>query len=141
MAIPIKQPRRQKRPGRKLSPKEQLARLRSQVSRLRSEIKALRARGIPASEPGRAETGHTPAAQPVLPPPDADGNYPAAESIRVILAQQIIRRREAAGWSQKDLAARAGVRQETISRLETARHAATVTTVDKLDRALKAAGF
>jgi predicted transcriptional regulator len=75
-----------------------------------------------------------------MPLPDADGNYPAAESLRVILAQQIIRRRESLGWTQKELAARARVRQETVSRVETGKHAPTVTTVDKLDRALKEAG-
>jgi predicted transcriptional regulator len=34
----------------------------------------------------------------------------------------------------------AGVRQETISRLETGKHAANIDTVDRIDRALKRAG-
>src|SRR5262245_49685962 len=112
------QTKRRKRPYRKMASEEQVSRLRAQVSRLRAEIKALKARRAPA---------------PVMPPPDADGNYPAAESLQAIMAQQIIRRREALGWSQKELAARARVRQETVSRLETGKHAPTVTTVDKLD--------
>jgi ribosome-binding protein aMBF1 (putative translation factor) len=77
---------------------------------------------------------------PSLPQPDADGNYPAAETVQVILAQQIRRRRQAAGWTQADLAAKAGVRQETISRLEGGKHAPNVRTVDKIDRALEEAG-
>jgi transcriptional regulator with XRE-family HTH domain len=75
-----------------------------------------------------------------LPPADADGFYPATETLRVILARQLIQRRQAVGWTQAELAARAGVRQETISRLETGKHAPNVATVDKLDRALRAAG-
>jgi DNA-binding XRE family transcriptional regulator len=80
------------------------------------------------------------AAAPSIPPPDADGYYRATETLRVILARQLIRRRQAAGWTQAELAVRAGVRQETISRLETGKHAPNVATVDKLDRALRAAG-
>jgi ribosome-binding protein aMBF1 (putative translation factor) len=74
------------------------------------------------------------------PKPDADGNYPATETLRAILAQQIIRRREAAGWTQAELAAHAHVRQETVRRLETGKNAPNVATVDKLDRVLKEAG-
>jgi len=81
-----------------------------------------------------------PATLPALPLPDAEGNYPARETLRVILAQQIIRRREAAGWAQVELAQRAGVRQETVSRIERGKNAPNVATVDKLDRALQAAG-
>lgn len=117
-----------KRPQPASSAEEQLARLRAEVRRLRAEVKALRER------PGVA------AVCPPMPPPDADGNYPAAESLRVILAEAIFRRRTSLGWSQKELAARARVRQETVCRLETGKHAPTVATVDKLDRALKEAG-
>jgi transcriptional regulator with XRE-family HTH domain len=58
----------------------------------------------------------------------------------MILARQIIRRRQAAGWTQAELARQARVRVETVSRLESGKHAPTVTTVDKLDRTLRAAG-
>ena len=81
-----------------------------------------------------------PADAPLLPARDADGHYPAREALRVILARQFVRRREAAGWTQAELATRAGVRQETVSRLEGGKHAPNVRTVDKLDRALKEAG-
>jgi transcriptional regulator with XRE-family HTH domain len=75
-----------------------------------------------------------------LPNPDSDDHYPAAETLRAVLAQQIARRRAAAGWTQAELAAAAGVRQETVSRIEGGKNAPNVATVDKLDRALKRAG-
>jgi DNA-binding XRE family transcriptional regulator len=89
----------------------------------------------------KKRSGKTPVpVLPVLPPADEDGHYPAAETIQVIIAQQIIERRHQAGLSQADLAKRAGVRQETISRLESGKHAPNVRTVAKIDRALADAG-
>jgi transcriptional regulator with XRE-family HTH domain len=76
----------------------------------------------------------------LFPVPDADGNYPAIEALRTILAQQIVHRRQEAGWTQAELAERAGVRQETISRIESGKNAPNLRTVDRLDRALKEAG-
>ena len=76
---------------------------------------------------------------PPLPQPDAYGNYPAVEYARASLARKIIRDRVAAGLSQRDLAARAGVRVETLCRIETGKHIPSVPTIDKLDRALKQA--
>ena len=77
--------------------------------------------------------------EPPLPAPDAQGNYPAAEAARVLLARKIIRRRRAAGLTQADLARRAGVRAETLSRLEHAKHSPNVATVDKIVRTLEQA--
>jgi DNA-binding XRE family transcriptional regulator len=74
--------------------------------------------------------------EPPLPPPDPHGNYPAVESARVLLARKIIRQRRAAGLTQADLAKRAGVRVETLSRLEHAKHSPNVATVDKIVRTL-----
>jgi len=71
-----------------------------------------------------------------MPKPDAQGNYPAVEALRASLARKIIRRRRAAGLSQVALARRAGIRPETLNRLEQGHHTPTVATVDKLDRAL-----
>lgn len=76
------------------------------------------------------------AAGPVLPERDTRGNYPAREALQVSIARNILRRRRALGWSQAELAKRAGVRPETLNRLEKARHAPTVTTVERLERAL-----
>jgi DNA-binding XRE family transcriptional regulator len=77
---------------------------------------------------------------PALPPADADGCRPAKETIRAVLARQLIEGRKRAGLTQAELAQRAGVRLETISRLESGKHAPNVRTVDKIDAALKAAG-
>jgi DNA-binding XRE family transcriptional regulator len=77
--------------------------------------------------------------EPSLPAPDAQGNFPAVEAARVLLARKIIRRRRAAGLTQADLAKRAGVRVETLSRLEHAKHSPNVATVDKIVRTLEQA--
>jgi DNA-binding XRE family transcriptional regulator len=74
--------------------------------------------------------------EPMLPPPDAEGNYPAVETMRAMLAQKIIRRRRALGLSQVKLARQAGIRPETLNRLEQGKHSPCIATVDKLDRAL-----
>lgn len=71
--------------------------------------------------------------------PDRHGNVPAREFARISIAREVIRRRRAAGLSQQALADLAGVRQETISRIETARHNAAPGTIAKIERALTAA--
>jgi ribosome-binding protein aMBF1 (putative translation factor) len=76
-------------------------------------------------------------ALPPLPPADDQGNRPALEYVRVSIARDIIRERRALGLSQQRLAELAGLRQETLSRLESGKHSPTVRTVDKIDRALK----
>jgi predicted transcriptional regulator len=73
---------------------------------------------------------------PRYPKPDAQGNYPAFEVLAVSIAREILRRRRAAGLSQERLAHLAGVRPETIHRIETAKHSPSVRTIDKIDRAL-----
>jgi DNA-binding XRE family transcriptional regulator len=77
---------------------------------------------------------------PALPPADDNGQYPAIETARAIIARQVIRGRKTAGWTQAELAARAGVRQETISRIETGKHSPGLKTMAKIDQALKRAG-
>src|SRR5687768_17476327 len=74
-----------------------------------------------------------------LPKVDADGNYPAVDYARTSLARKIIRDRVAVGLSQRQLALRAGVRVESLSRIETGKHIPSVPTIDKIDRALKRA--
>lgn len=74
---------------------------------------------------------------PALPAADENGQYPAIETAWVIIARQVIRARKTAGWTQAELAAHAGVRQETISRIETGKHSPGLTTMAKIDRALK----
>ncbi|HUG91914.1 MAG TPA: helix-turn-helix domain-containing protein [Planctomycetaceae bacterium] len=128
MGTSTRNPERKPRTG---GAQKELARLRAEVARLRAQVRALK------SEQARSQEF---AAIPALPPPNTDGNLPAEATLDVIVARQIIRRRRTAGWSQAELAARAGVRQETVSRLESGRHAPTVRTVDKLDRALREVG-
>ena len=109
----------------------QLARLRAENARLRAQVRALQADRLQGSEID---------ALPALPAPNPDGNHPAEETLDAIVARQIVGRRRAAGWSQAKLAVKARVRPETVSRIESGKHAPNVATVDKLDRALRAAG-
>ena len=76
--------------------------------------------------------------EPPLPQPNASGNYPAVESIRVLLAKDIIRGRRVAGLTQVELARLAGIRPETLNRIEKGKHSPSIATVEKLERALKA---
>lgn len=77
--------------------------------------------------------------EPDLPAPDANGNYPALEALAVIQARDILRARRALGLSQAELARRAGIRVDTLNRVEQARNKPSVPTIVKIDRALKAA--
>jgi transcriptional regulator with XRE-family HTH domain len=74
---------------------------------------------------------------PAFPPTDADGNSPAIEFARVSIARQLITERRAAGLSQAELARRAGIRVETLSRLENAKHSADEATMKRIDRVLR----
>jgi HTH-type transcriptional regulator/antitoxin HipB len=74
--------------------------------------------------------------EPLMPEPDANGNYPAVEALRVSLARKIIRHRRRLGLTQADLARRAGIRPETLNRIEQGRNTPAVATVEKIDRAL-----
>ena len=76
---------------------------------------------------------------PAYPGPDAKGNYPAKEYLRVSIARDIIRDRVAAGLNQKELAKRAGIRVETLCRIESGKHTPSIPTIEKIDKALKAA--
>ena len=74
---------------------------------------------------------------PPFPKTDANGNYPALDYLRASIARDIVRERRGLGLSQQALAKLAGVRQETLSRLESGKHSPTIRTVEKIDRALK----
>jgi DNA-binding XRE family transcriptional regulator len=76
---------------------------------------------------------------PVLPQPDAKGNYPAVNALRVILARKILKRRRMVGITQVKLAKLAGIRPETLNRLEQGKHTPSVDTINKIDRALSKA--
>ena len=79
------------------------------------------------------------AEMPAVPGLDADGNYHAVEYARASIARDLVRERAELGLSQRDLARLAGVRVETLCRIETGRHTASTATLAKLDRALKKA--
>jgi DNA-binding XRE family transcriptional regulator len=73
---------------------------------------------------------------PQLPELDAKGNYPAIEYARATLARSIIQDRLKAGLTQRELAELAGIRAETLCRIETGKHTASVPTIEKIDRVL-----
>lgn len=74
-----------------------------------------------------------------LPPRDARGNYPAAEALQISIARSILRERRVAGLTQVELARLAGIRPETLNRIEKGKHAPSVATLEKLERALEKA--
>src|SRR3954447_15027080 len=76
---------------------------------------------------------------PPLPKRHADAHYPAPEYVRATIARDIVRDRIAAGLPQRELARRAGIRVETLCRIETGKHTASVSTIDRIDRALRQA--
>jgi ribosome-binding protein aMBF1 (putative translation factor) len=76
---------------------------------------------------------------PPLPKADAKGNVPAVQHMRAGLARRIIRARRQAGLTQAELARRAGVRVETLCRIEKARMTPSTLVFDKLRRALERA--
>jgi ribosome-binding protein aMBF1 (putative translation factor) len=78
-------------------------------------------------------------AVPDFPPADREGNFPAVQAGRVSIAREVIRRREATGLSQKALAAAAGIRVETLNRIEKAKVTPDTATISKIDHALKRA--
>ena len=73
---------------------------------------------------------------PPLPEPDVKGNVPAIAYMRAQLARRVIARRAKLGWSQAELARRAGLRAETINRLETGKTTPDDATFDAIDDAL-----
>jgi predicted transcriptional regulator len=76
---------------------------------------------------------------PTIPKSDAHGLRPARQTLRAILARDIIKDRMALGWSQRELARRAGIRPETLCRIESGQTTPTVATVQRIDDALRSA--
>lgn len=73
---------------------------------------------------------------PPLPRPAADGSVPAGEYTRALLARKLITARKKAGFTQAELAHRAGVRIETVNRIERAKTNPTIGVVEKLLKAM-----
>ncbi len=78
---------------------------------------------------------------PPLPKPDAKGEVPASEFMRATMARRLITDRQAAGLTQQALADLAGIRQETIARIESGKHNVSPQTMDKIDKVLKKLGL
>jgi DNA-binding XRE family transcriptional regulator len=74
---------------------------------------------------------------PPLPKPLVNGNFDAVAFSRASLARKLILDRRASGLSQAELARRAGVRVETLNRIERCKLTPSVATVEKLERAMK----
>jgi DNA-binding XRE family transcriptional regulator len=73
------------------------------------------------------------------PPIEEDASSPGLGLDRSSLAQKLVRRRRAAGLSQAKLARRAGVRPETLNRIERGRTTPDFATVRKLVVAMNTA--
>ncbi len=76
--------------------------------------------------------------EPAMPEPDEHGYFPLS-ALAVIQARDILRARRKLGLSQVDLARRAGIRPETLNRIEHGKNKPSVPTIAKIDRALKKA--
>ena len=76
---------------------------------------------------------------PALPRAARDGSRPAIAAAEAHIARAVVCRRIAAGLTQQELARRAGVRYETISRLEGAKHVPRQETILRIDQALREA--
>lgn len=74
---------------------------------------------------------------PSLPKADRRGNYPAVEYARASIARTVVRDRVQAGLTQRQLADLAGIRVETLCRIETGKHTASTSTLAKLERAFR----
>src|SRR5438105_5009938 len=68
-----------------------------------------------------------------LPPRNRSGRRPAAAYILASIAREVAADRRAAGLTQQELAERAGVRQETLSRIESGKHTPTLSTLRKIE--------
>lgn len=73
---------------------------------------------------------------PPLPPADKRGARDALAFADAAIARKLISRRIRAGLTQKELAKRAGIRLETICRLEGGKHAPTRETIARINAAL-----
>jgi len=74
---------------------------------------------------------------PDFPPIDNDGTCEASPFVRASIARDIIRERRGLGLTQVQLAKLAGIRQETLSRLESGKHKPNVRTIERIEAALK----
>jgi ribosome-binding protein aMBF1 (putative translation factor) len=74
---------------------------------------------------------------PNFPPIENDGTCEALPFLRASIARDIVRERRERGLTQAQLAKLAGIRQETLSRLESGKHKPNVRTVERIEAALE----
>jgi DNA-binding XRE family transcriptional regulator len=74
-----------------------------------------------------------------LPAPDKNGNVDALAYMRASMGRKLVARRQAVGLTQKALALAAGVRVETLNRIEKAKVTPDTATIVKIDKALRRA--
>ena len=79
------------------------------------------------------------AGMPKLPPAAADGTVDALAYSRASIARDIIRDRERLDLTQVELARRAGIRPETLNRIEKLKTSATTRILQRIGKALSAA--
>ena len=72
-----------------------------------------------------------------FPPIAEDGTCKALSFVRASIARDIINKRQKLGLTQAQLAKLAGIRPETLSRLESGKHKPNVRTVERIESALK----
>lgn len=75
-------------------------------------------------------------ALPELPGKDKSGGIPAVSYVRTLIARRIIQARQSRGWTQAELARRAGIRPETLNRIEKCHQSADPASIEKIDAAL-----
>jgi DNA-binding XRE family transcriptional regulator len=73
---------------------------------------------------------------PSLPVADADGTVDALAYSRASIARDIIRDRQRLGLSQAELARRAGIRPETLNRIENMKTSPATRILERIDKAL-----
>lgn len=73
---------------------------------------------------------------PPLPKKLPSGNYPAIEYARAVAARDIILARRRLKLTQLELANRAGIRVETLNRIERAKMTPSIVTMQKIDDVL-----
>ena len=78
---------------------------------------------------------------PPVPDKSPSGNYPALPYIKASLARKIVRDREKAGMSQRELAGAAGIRVEILNRAERGVSTPNDRTLAKIEDALVRAGL
>ena len=74
---------------------------------------------------------------PPLPAKNSRGNHPAIAATDALIAQGLVRDRQAAGLTQRELARQAGIRVETLNRAERGVVVPDVRTLRKIDKVLR----